>query len=192
MQKAIWFSAVVLAVTLAAAVGLARPAIAGPSACDSRVNNTHAKLLECVTLAGVREHQAALQAIADANGGTRVSGSPGYDASVAYVKQRMEAAGYAVTVQPFQFQTFVSLSPSILEQVAPPPAGAIENSILSYSGSGDVTASVTVVSNLGCDAADFAGFPPGNIALISRGTCTFAIKATNAYNCRRCRCGHLQ
>ena len=140
MQKAIWFSAVVLAVTLAAAVGLARPAIAGPSACDSRVNNTHAKLLECVTLEGVREHQAALQAIADANGGTRVSGSPGYDASVAYVKQRMEAAGYAVTVQPFQFQTFVSLSPSILEQVAPPPVGAIENSILSESGSGDVTA----------------------------------------------------
>ena len=33
----------------------------------------------------------------------------------------------------------------------------------------------------GCNAADFAGFPAGNIALISRGACTFAIKATNAY-----------
>ena len=33
----------------------------------------------------------------------------------------------------------------------------------------------------GCEAADFSGFPAGNIALISRGTCTFAIKATNAY-----------
>jgi Zn-dependent M28 family amino/carboxypeptidase len=182
MRKAIWFSAIVLAVTLAAAIGLARTAVAGPQSCDSRVNNTHAKLLECVTLEGVREHQAALQAIADANNGTRVSGSPGYDASVAYVKQRMEAAGYAVTVQPFDFQTFIVLSPSILEQVSPPPAGAFENSILSYSGSGDVTAPVTVVSNLGCDAADFAGFPQDNIALISRGTCTFAIKATNAYN----------
>ena len=35
---------------------------------------------------------------------------------------------------------------------------------------------------IGCDAADWAGFPAGNIALVSRGTCTFAIKATNAFN----------
>ncbi len=34
----------------------------------------------------------------------------------------------------------------------------------------------------GCEAADFAGFPAGNIALISRGACTFAIKATNAFS----------
>jgi len=34
----------------------------------------------------------------------------------------------------------------------------------------------------GCEAGDFAGFPAGNIALISRGACTFALKATNAYN----------
>ena len=37
----------------------------------------------------------------------------------------------------------------------------------------------------GCEAADFAGFPAGNIALISRGACTFAIKATNAYDAAR-------
>ena len=42
-------------------------------------------LLECVTLEGVREHQAAFQEIADDNNGTRVSGSPGYDESVDYV-----------------------------------------------------------------------------------------------------------
>ena len=45
--------------------------------CESRTNNSHQKLLECVTLEGVREHQAAFQAIADANGGTRASGTPG-------------------------------------------------------------------------------------------------------------------
>ncbi len=55
-------------------------ASAGEASCDSRVNNTHAKLLECVTLDGVREHQAAFQAIADANNGIRTSGTPGYDA----------------------------------------------------------------------------------------------------------------
>jgi aminopeptidase Y len=177
-----------LAIALVAVLAVAVTAFAGPEACDTRVNNTHDKLLECVTLDGVREHHAAFQAIADANGGTRVSGAPGYDASVAYVVERMTAAGYIVTVQPFQFQTFISLTPSILEQVAPPPAGPIANSIMSYSGSGNVTAPVTALpappadATPGCEATDFAGFPAGNIALIRRGACTFAIKATNAYN----------
>jgi aminopeptidase Y len=181
MRKAVWFSAIVLAVLLAAVVGLSRTALAGPESCESRVNNTHAKLLECVTLAGVREHQAALQAIADANNGIRVSGSPGYDQSVAYIVQRLQAAGYSPVVQPFQFQTFITLAPTVLEQVSPAPAGPVENSIFSYSGSGDVTAAVNTVSNFGCAAADFAGFPAGRIALISRGACTFAIKASNAF-----------
>ena len=75
----------------------------------------------------------------------------------------------------------------MLEQVAPPPAGPVANSILSYSGSGDVTAPVTALAvpadpTPGCEAADFAGFPAGHIALISRGACSFAIKATNAYD----------
>ena len=39
--------------------------------CEARNNDNLKKLLECVTLEGVREHQAAFQAIADANGGTR-------------------------------------------------------------------------------------------------------------------------
>jgi Zn-dependent M28 family amino/carboxypeptidase len=164
----------------------AQPATAASPACATRNNNTVKNLLECVTLDGVRAHQAALQAIADANGGIRTSGTPGYDASVAYVKSKLEAAGYTVTIQPFQFQAFIQLSPSLLEQVSPPPAGPIANSIFSYSGSGDVTAAVTAITAAdptpGCEAADFAGFPAGHIALISRGACTFAIKATNAYN----------
>jgi hypothetical protein len=67
----------------ASALGASTQAGAAGSsaACANRNNNTHAKLLECVTLAGVRSHQAALQAIADANNGTRVSGSPGFDQS---------------------------------------------------------------------------------------------------------------
>ena len=173
--------------TLAAAGTSASTAGAAPATCGSRTNNSLAKLLECVDLAGVREHQAAFQAIANANGGTRVSGSPGYDLSADYVEERLTAAGWNVTQQDFQFQTFVSLSPSILEQVAPPPVGPVANTILSYSGSGDVTAAVTALPGPsvdptpGCDAADFAGFVPGTIALVSRGACTFAIKATNAH-----------
>jgi aminopeptidase Y len=159
---------------------------APPAACANRTNNTIAKLLECVDVSGVREHQAALQAIADANGGIRTSGTPGYDASVDYVVERMEAAGYDVSTQEFVFQTFINLAPPILTQVAPPPGGPIVNNIMSYSGSGDVEAAVTALpaadATPGCEAGDFAGFPVGNIALISRGACAFGLKATNAFN----------
>jgi aminopeptidase Y len=177
---------VVLSLVVVVGVGVI-PAAAGPAGCTSRTSNSLKKLLECVTLEGVREHQAALQAIADANNGIRTSGTPGYDASADYAAQVLRSAGYLVTIQEFQFQTFISLSPPILEQVAPAP-GPIENSIMAYSGSGDVTASVTALpappadATPGCEATDLAGFPAGNIALVSRGACTFAVKATNAYN----------
>jgi Zn-dependent M28 family amino/carboxypeptidase len=155
----------------------------GSSACANRVNNTVKKLLECVTLDGVRGHQAVLQDIADANNGIRMSGTPGYDGSAAYVAERMTAAGYDVTLQSLQYQAFIELSPTQLEQVAPPPAGSVANDIMTYSGSGDVTASVSTLPVItGCDASDFTGFAAGNIALISRGICTFALKATNAFN----------
>jgi Zn-dependent M28 family amino/carboxypeptidase len=173
---------VVLASILALLGATAPVASAAPAACENRNNNTIEKLLECVDVEGVREHQAAFQAIADANGGTRASGTSGYDESAAYVAERMEAAGYDVTIQPFDFVRFTELSPAILEQVAPAQgAGPIPNIVMSYSGSVDIAAApVTVVPNVGCDTADFTGFPAGTIALISRGTCAFAIKATNA------------
>lgn len=173
--------ATLLLAALFAPMASARPN--NPTACANRVNNTYDKLLGCVTVDGVREHQAALQAIADDNNGIRTSGTPGYDESVDYAVDVFEAAGYDVTVQAFEFQTFITLSPTVLERVSPPPAGPVVNSVMSYSGSADVTADVSTVSAItGCDAADFAGFPAGDIALISRGACSFAIKATNAHN----------
>ena len=149
--------------------------------CKDRNNKTFRKLLDCVTLDGVRAHQLKLNEIALANNGTRVSGTKGYDDSADYAEKVFREAGYKVTTQTFQFQSFIELPGTSLAQTAPAPAAPIAALIMSYSGSGNVTAPVTVPTNvLGCDAADFAGFPAGNIALISRGTCTFATKATNA------------
>ena len=185
MRQTIIRSAAVCVTALASTAILSGGAAAGPAACGSRVNNTHAKLLECVTVEGVREHQAAFQAIADANGGTRAAGTPGYDASVDYVVERMLAAGYDVTLDEFPF---VYTPPAVLRQLAP-IAATYETGAFTGSGHGDVTAAVTPVDiNLapprantsGCEAADFAGFPAGNIALIQRGTCTFGVKALNA------------
>ena len=70
MRKSIAMVLLVILVALMAA----QLAAAGPAACGQRVNNTHDKLLECVTIDGVRAHQAAFQAAADANGGTRAAG----------------------------------------------------------------------------------------------------------------------
>jgi len=160
--------------------------------CDSKNNKKPEKLLECVTVEGTREHQAAFQAIADANHGIRTSGTPGYDDSVMYVKDQMKAAGYKVKVQPFQFNTFVVLGASTLEQLATAPTVYAENidySLMSQTDHGDVTGLVTAVdldlglgnaSTSGCEAGDFAGFPAGDIALMQRGACAFQTKAENA------------
>jgi Zn-dependent M28 family amino/carboxypeptidase len=141
---------------------------------------------------GVREHQAALQAIADANGGNRFAGFPGHDASVDYVVDRLEAAGYDPVVQPFDYLAFVVLGPSELQQTAPAQVTYTEGvdfGVIDQSDPGDVTAAVTPVdlqlglgnaSDSGCEAADFTGFPAGNIALLQRGTCTLELKAENA------------
>src|SRR5262245_40333664 len=136
-----------LVALLAAVLGLAVSASApgaSPS-CESRPNNTFDKLLDCVTLDGARAHQAALQAIATANNGSRQSGTPGFDESVDYAVDVFEDAGLNVTVQPFSFVAFTVLAPTVLEQVAPGPVTTLPNVIMSYSGSGDVTAAVTAL-----------------------------------------------
>ncbi|HEX9995398.1 MAG TPA: M28 family metallopeptidase [Acidimicrobiales bacterium] len=170
------------------------PASAAPTnrACGVRENDTAAKLTECVRLANVRAHQAALQAIADANGGNRFAGLAGHDASVDYVVNQLVAAGYSPTVQPFDYLAWTEIGPSHFEQVAPTPTTYVQHTdfeVLQQTDPGDVTASVTAVdlalgvgntSTSGCEAADFAGFPAGNIALVQRGTCTFEQKAETA------------
>jgi hypothetical protein len=51
------------------------------------------KLRRAVTVEGIVDHQRALQTIANLNGGTRHTETPGYAASVAYVWDTMEKAG---------------------------------------------------------------------------------------------------
>jgi Zn-dependent M28 family amino/carboxypeptidase len=147
-----------------------------------------------VTLAGIREHQAALQEIANENGGNRVSGSAGYDASAQYIYDRAVAAGYNVSFQDFTFTFEGDATPPALEQTAPTPTtyvDGVDYDTMVFSGSGDFTAPLTAVdlivpspfdnaSTSGCEAADFAGFTPGHIALMQRGTCGFVVKAQNA------------
>ena len=60
---------VVTAAAMALLPGSAALAAPSSSGCGNRTNNTYDKVLECVRVEGVRQHQAALQRIAAANGG---------------------------------------------------------------------------------------------------------------------------
>jgi Zn-dependent M28 family amino/carboxypeptidase len=173
MRRTLW---VVLVALLASAV-LAAPGTADPN------NNNSEKLRAAVTLEGVRAHQAALQAIADISGGNRFAGLPGYERSADYVAEQLAAAGYEPTFWYFDYNAFVEDLTTEFRQVSPTPAtyvNGIDFRIMSYSGSGNPTAPLASPANLGCDASDWAGFPAGRIALVSRGVCSFRIKTTNA------------
>jgi Peptidase family M28/PA domain len=183
---------VAFAALLVAAV-LPGAASAQSRACENGSNNTYKKLLRCVTLEGVRDHQAAFQAIADANDdpfypGTRAAGTDGYDESVEYVAGLLRDAGYDVTLDPVEI-TFNF--PATLRQLTPVQAD-YETGVFTGSGSGTVEGQVIPVdinltppraSTSGCEASDFAGIDwsgPADIALIQRGTCFFGDKARNA------------
>jgi len=175
----------------------ATSSLAGEKACAKRSNNTQAKLQECVTLDGVLSHQAVLQAIADSNGGTRADGTPGFADSAAYVAQRASDAGYDVEMHSFDYPFFQELQIAELQQLAPvltdyPYFDPFGFATMTFSGSGDVTAvaegvdlllppaPVPNTSTSGCELEDFDSFTPGNIAIVQRGSCAFALKVQNA------------
>ena len=104
----------------AAGLGAIAHVLSAPQAASAtRDKMSVNKLLQCVTLQGVMEHEWALQRIANAHDGTRASATPGYDASAAYVIKRMRKAGYKVSTQSFPYFNFEEEGPSELEQTAP-------------------------------------------------------------------------
>ena len=173
--------------------------LVGPSAASAAPTVTDTSALRnAVTVDGIMKHEKALQQIANSNHGTRASGTPGFDASRDYVAGKLRAAGYNVTIQPFNFDFFTELSPPVFERVSPDPASyalGTEFQSMEYSGSGDVTGTVVPTndivippgtkastSNSGCEDNDFepASATQPQVALIQRGTCDFVVKARNA------------
>jgi hypothetical protein len=176
----------IVAVVLLAALLAPTPALALDEINTQRLRNA-------VTVSGILAHERVLQRIADQNSGTRASGTPGYDASAAYVKRRLQAAGYKVTELPFTFPFYRELALAQLRQTSPTPTD-YETGTYDFSGSGDVTGQVVPTTDVlvpptpapssssGCEAADFVPAPATApaVALIQRGTCTFEQKALNA------------
>ncbi|MFT2817853.1 M28 family peptidase [Leifsonia sp. A12D58] len=174
--------------------GLVIAAVVVPATTATAVDeiNTN-KLLKAVTVNGILQHERALQRIANNNGGTRASGTPGYEASVAYVKSQLTKAGYKVTEQKFDFPYYEEVTPATLSQVSPTPTD-YETATLEYSGSGDIVGTIVPTTNVvipatetpssasGCVVTDYvpASLTEPQVALIQRGTCTFAEKVAAA------------
>jgi Zn-dependent M28 family amino/carboxypeptidase len=153
-------------------------------------------LRQAVTVEAIRTHLEALQEIADANGGTRVAGSPGYDQSARYVEQKLRDAGFQVTVQPFEFFFFSEESPSEVAQTEPTGKTYLHGTdflTMRLSGAGNIDGLVvptndivippdsTLTSTSGCEPTDFSPAPSVSaVALVQRGGCIYQAKATNA------------
>jgi hypothetical protein len=166
------------------AAGWVSSAAAGPSAsqCRTRDNDTQAKLLECIKAGSLWHHLAHFQTIADANPdheghGDRSTGTPGYLASVDYVARLMRGAGYRVTIQPYEWKRFDVLGTPVFALDG--KAAEAGWPVARLSGSGTVAAAVQPAGS-GCDRDTFAGFQPGHVALLSRGSCAFDTAVANA------------
>ena len=127
------------------------------------------------------------------NGGTRASGTPGYDASVATTSSSACAAPGSPSARRRSLRLLpgdraVELHPH-LRRAGHGVRGGHEYDVIDYSGSGTASGPVQPVDTntadpseitSGCEDTDFAGFTAGNVALVQRGTCTFGEKAVNA------------
>ena len=163
------------------------------------------KLERAVTVPGIVEHQRALQNIADMNGGTRHTETPGYTASVAYVRETMKRAGWNVSVSQFNMPEWQETAAPVFQQLTPtaktytPGTAADDNSpavdyiTFEFSPTANVpnarvvptndiviASPATDTSNSGCEAADFPAATSGAVSLIQRGTCPFVQKLANA------------
>ena len=163
------------------------------------------RLEKRVTVEGVLEHQQALQEIADANGGTRSTRSPGYTASAAYVKETLEAARLRRALRDVQHADLARVraprAPAAHadgQDLRPRHVGRttaqlnVDFITFEHSPTAEVTAPVVPVNDIvipspggstaGCEEADYPAAIDGAIALIQRGTCGFTQKLALAHD----------
>ncbi len=155
--------------------------------CEERVNDTLAKIEQCVTRASLWRHLTQFQVIADEHPGrlghgNRNLGTSGYKASVAYVAKLMRHAGYGVAIQAYNYR---------MDEATGTPVFRVNGATFAYekdwfvarlSGSGMLAAPAEPPNGSadGCSAEDFAGFSAGNVALLARGACDFDTQVANA------------
>ncbi|BCI51320.1 hydrolase [Mycolicibacterium litorale] len=135
-------------------------------------------LRDKVTVDAMMGHLTEFQEIADAHGGNRALGTPGYDASVDYVANALRDRGFDVQTPDFEVRLPFAEKPQL--SVA---GRAIEAIPLEYTigtapqGVSGPLVAAPVDDSPGCTATDYDGLPvQGAVVLVDRGECPFAIK----------------
>ncbi|WP_330265055.1 M28 family metallopeptidase [Streptomyces griseorubiginosus] len=126
-------TAVVAAVSLLAGGSIAGAAPAGTTAVAAAPD---------IPVANVKAHLTQLQSIATANGGNRAHGRAGYRASLDYVKDKLDAAGFTTTIQ-----QFTSSGRTGYNLIADWPGGDTNQVIMSGSHLDSVTAGAGINDN---------------------------------------------
>ncbi len=123
-------------------------------------------------------HLTKLQEIADAHGGNRALGTPGYDASVDYVVNTLRDKGFEVETPEFEVRLPFAEDPQVTVGGQPVAAKPLEFTIgTAPDGLNAPLVPAKVEDTPGCQAADYDGLPvAGAVVLVDRGACAFADK----------------
>ena len=135
-----------------------------------------------VTTDAMMAHLTALQDIANANGGNRALGKPGYAASADYVEKALRDKGFDVATDEFEVQIPFMDKPVVtvggrqldaygLKWTAGTPADGVTGRLVPAKAE----------DSPGCTASDYDGLDvKGAIVLVDRGTCRFGEKVAAA------------
>ncbi len=141
-----------------------------------------AALQKRVTADAMMVHLKKLQEIADAHGGNRALGTPGYDASVDYVANTLRDKGFDVQTPEFEVHL-----PYADEPVLTVGGDKVEAKPLEFTkgtppeGVSGPLVIARVEDTPGCTASDYDGLPvAGAVVLVDRGKCPFGAKQTIA------------
>jgi Zn-dependent M28 family amino/carboxypeptidase len=158
------------------------------------------QFVKAISVDRMAKHQRALQQIATANGDTREVFSPGYRASLDYVRETLEDSGYDVDVDMFNFPFWEETQPPVLNLTSVDPdkvyrpgdaddsdqdtadfitmanSHAIDLHDAPVVPTNDIVDPPVGGSTSGCEAADYPAAVAGAVALVQRGTCSFVQK----------------
>ncbi len=134
-----------------------------------------------LTADGMLAHLRALQDIANANGGNRAAGTPGYDASIDYVAKTMRSRGFDVLTPHFDRLSTVSPGKPALT-VSGRSYPVDQASLLVRTPPGGLTGTpIRPNRPAGCTAGDYPPVVPrGSIAVVDDSRCSVVDKQNSA------------
>lgn len=135
-------------------------------------------LRQKVTTDAMMGHLEKLQEIADANGGNRAVGNPGYAASLDYVANTLRDEGFDVQTPEFTVRIFKSEKPALSVGGAQIEAQSLKYSLATPAeGVSGPLVAAPAEETPGCVPADYEGLPvKGAVVLVDRGSCPFREK----------------